>query len=85
MFNRSLKIVLLLIPLQFCQLYTEELVVVIDNLVKKLDEEKSECSLQNWGNKIENTCECCLLRKAQAVAAGNADACFSSYSRLFKK
>lgn len=52
----------------------EKFVVTVDHLVKEIDEEATGCSLEGWGGTIDNTCMCCLLKKATSVSSGKISA-----------
>lgn len=52
----------------FGKVKTAKTVVIIGEVVKEFDEQ-TPCDFQYWASKLENSCKCCLIKKAPEILA----------------
>lgn len=48
-------------------------VVIIGEIVKEFDEQ-TPCDFQYWANKLENSCKCCLIKRAPELFSNKSNA-----------
>lgn len=51
----------------------QKTVIVMEDIAQKFDQ-NSSCDIQQWANKLQNSCKCCLIKKAYEVLSGEASA-----------